>query len=290
MRRRITTTVVAKTAPPPRGRLEIFDEYLPGFALRITPAGFRSYVVRGRVKGQPYPITITIGDSRIFSLADARQAAMPILQQMRLGRDPRQAKGAARQQAQRERQSTVAAVAEAYIREHVAKLRTARRIEGDVRRFIIKAWGSRPIGSVTTADAAELVRSVAADKPIMAETLLVYTKHFFKWAAAPSRGHLTVNPAAGLSAKTDFGIVHAPRQVALTPEHLRAIWIGSGQLGQPYEPFVRMMLLTGQRRSEVAEAEWSEFDFGENVWIIPARRMKAGRDHEVPLPARWSSC
>src|SRR5262249_32104851 len=53
----------------------------------------------------------------------------------------------------------------------------------------------------------------------------------------------------------------------------------------PYGPLLRLLALTGQRRSEVAEAQWSEFDLAKRLWTIPAERMKADAAHEVPLSA-----
>src|SRR5713101_7866383 len=95
MRQKITTAVVANTRPPATGRLEIFDEYLPGFALRITSNGVRSFVVRARVKGHNQPVTLTLGDVRDMKLAEARQAASDALRKMRAGTDPREEKKAA---------------------------------------------------------------------------------------------------------------------------------------------------------------------------------------------------
>ncbi len=94
-----------------------------------------------------------------------------------------------------------------------------------------------------------------------------------------------VNPALALTAKA-FDLKPIPRQVALSEEHLRAIWQAAEQLGEPWRSFFHMLLLSGQRRGEVAGMLWSELDLErEHVWVIPAIRMKAGRAHEVPLSA-----
>ena len=54
-------------------------------------------------------------------------------------------------------------------------------------------------------------------------------------------------------------------------------------MGYPYGPLFQMLALTGQRKSEVAEARWSEFDLDKKLWEIPAERMKADAGHAVPL-------
>src|SRR5262249_30217819 len=75
-----------------------------------------------------------------------------------------------------------------------------------------------------------------------------------------------------------------PRHAALSNDHLRLIWTAAEQLGEPFGPFFRMLLVSGQRRGEVGEMTWGELDLSrELVWNIPAARMKAKRPHEVPL-------
>jgi len=279
MRKQLTAQMVERIAPPPAGkRLEIFDTIVPALGLRVTENGAKSFVLRGRVLGSRQCLRLWVGDPRAMKLADARQAASDLLRQMRVGQDPRDAKRAARRQPER----TVASVVEAFIAEHVSKLRSRDHTERVIRRYIVPAWGRRPISSITTEDVSELVRGIA-DKPQMAALVLSHLKGLFRWAAAPGRGYVKVNPTSGLSARHDFDITRAPRQVKLLPEHLRLLWTLSPELGYPWTPFFRMLLLSGQRRGEVAGMRWDEIDEREQVWIVPAERMKAGRDHEVPL-------
>src|SRR5262249_21668008 len=92
LRKQLTAAMIEKLSPPVAGRLEIFDAVVPALTLRITPNGARSFVVRGRIKGQREPIRITLGDARGMKLTDARQAASEILRAMRAGNDPREIK------------------------------------------------------------------------------------------------------------------------------------------------------------------------------------------------------
>jgi integrase len=77
--------------------------------------------------------------------------------------------------------------------------------------------------------------------------------------------------------------VKKPRTRVLSDAELRALWSASEQLGYPYGPLIRLLMLTGQRKSEVAEAQWSEFDFDKKLWSVPASRMKMDSAHAVPL-------
>ena len=74
-----------------------------------------------------------------------------------------------------------------------------------------------------------------------------------------------------------------PRTRVLTDDELRALWRATGRLNYPLGPLVRMLILTGQRKSEVAEARWGEFDLKQKVWNVPVARMKMKAAHTVPL-------
>lgn len=295
MRKQLTETMVNRLAPPAAGRIELFDAIVPGLALRVTANGAKSYVVRGRVKGDKDPRRLTLGDAKVMKLADARQAASDALRAMRAGERPQPPKKAAeeaaereRAKAERERRNTFEAVAEAFIAEHVSKLRAQKQTASEIRRYLIGAWGPQPISSITDDDVGEVIRQIAeAGKVAQARRVLAHAKRLFRWAAAPARPReerLRTNPTLALSATKDFDIRPAPRQLALSADHLRAIWNAADQLGDPFGPFFRVLLLSGQRRGEVAEITWGELDLDrDQVWNIPADRMKAKRPHEVPL-------
>src|SRR5690348_5778938 len=153
--KQLTDVLVQRTLPPASGRLEIFDKTLPWLALRITSNGHKSFVIRARVKGTAQPIRYTIGDARLWSLKDARQKARDVLVTMQAGVDPREQKRAQAAAVGRQKRTTFAAVAEAYIAEHVSTLRSAKRTAADIRRYLVKAWGNKPISSITSDDVAE---------------------------------------------------------------------------------------------------------------------------------------
>jgi integrase len=69
----------------------------------------------------------------------------------------------------------------------------------------------------------------------------------------------------------------------LKDDEVRALWSASAAMGYPFGPIYRLLLLTGQRKSEVSDAQWCEFDLNANLWTIPAVRMKADAAHLVPL-------
>ena len=73
------------------------------------------------------------------------------------------------------------------------------------------------------------------------------------------------------------------RDRVLSDDEIRAAWAAFDDTGLPVGPLAQLLLLTGQRLSQVAEAQWSEIDLEAKTWKIPKERTKNGRAHEVPL-------
>ena len=100
------------------------------------------------------------------------------------------------------------------------------------------------------------------------------------------RGLLAASPAAGVKAPGE----ERARDRVLEPHEVAAIWQASGGLGWPFGALFRLLLLTGQRRDEVARMAWPDLDLDRKLWTLPRELTKADRVHEVPLPAwPWKS-
>src|ERR1051326_1694710 len=237
MRKQLTDAVVKKLAAPSSGRLECYDVLLPWLALRVTSNNARSFVVRGRIRGQNRPIRYTLGDARLLTLAQAREMGRDVLIQMRKGIDPREEKRAQQTAVERRKAIQFEAVAEKYIQEHVSKLRSATRIEADIRRYLLPEFAGRAIDSIMMDDVAGLIRTVGERFPAMASKLLNSTvKPLFAWASSPGRPRaerLEKNPVDGLTAK-HFGFDAAPRDRALSNAELRLMWHCVQQLDEPH--------------------------------------------------------
>jgi integrase len=90
---------------------------------------------------------------------------------------------------------------------------------------------------------------------------------------------VTSSPVAGIKAPAG----ERSRDRTLSPDELAAVWQGSYKVPDPFGAFFRMLILTGQRRNEVAGARWEEIYFDKNEWTIPAARAKNGKAHLVHL-------
>ena len=99
----------------------------------------------------------------------------------------------------------------------------------------------------------------------------------FNWAV--ERGRLPASPMAGMKPPTR----ERPRDRTLTDDELRWLWQACDACEWPFGPLVKLLLLTAQRRDEVANLEWAELDLGGRVWTMPRHKAKNDRAHEIQL-------
>lgn len=307
--RTLTDKFVRSLKPAPEGtRIDHWDKKVPGFGVRVSASGHKAYIVYARWpagyddtgKLRTVPARRTVGNADKMTLASARQKAKAWLDTIESGVDPHeQARKEGAEQARREREekrrreNTFEKVAESWFKSIKAQ-RKAREVERDVRRVFLPPWAGRPVTEITTADIEGLIADRAAATPAHARNLLGYATRMFKWAVRQRRYGLEKSPAADLSMADLIGKKNIGTRI-LADAELRALWRALPRLrtertrgfwfsdGYPYYPLFLLLLLTGQRKSEVACARWREFDLDKRLWIIPAERMKMGAEHVVPL-------
>jgi integrase len=216
-------------------------------------------------------------------LEQARDKARDWLALIKRGIDPAHEEERERQAALRNQRNSFAAVAEEYIKRHVSKTRKAAIVERELRREFIDRWGDRPITDITQHDVVAVIdEAVDRDAPYQAHNLLGHVRTLFNWAIGRGVYALERSPCDRLKPKQVIGQKLA-RQRILNDAEIKALWAASEKVRYPYGPLFRLLLITGQRKSEVAEARWGEFDLDKKLWTIPAARMKADAAHEVPL-------
>jgi integrase len=99
----------------------------------------------------------------------------------------------------------------------------------------------------------------------------------FNWAKGKER--LAASPVAGMALPAQ----ETARDRVLTDDELRWFWTGCDSIGWPFGPLAKLLLLTAQRRDEVASMTWAELDLDKRVWTIPRHKVKNDRAHEVQL-------
>jgi integrase len=278
----------ALEAAPPGQRTMIWDAMLPSFGVRITDRGAASFIVMRRVNG--HLIRDVVGSFRVGAypkkggpLAKAREAARASIALMQDGIAPKEARKARALAAQRHRQDSFEAVAEEFIARHVKKLKSGLEVGRAIRRELVGRWGPRPFVEITRRDVVDLLEEVSGSgRPYVAYRLLAYARKLFNWAIARDLYAVQTSPCDRVRVG-DFIGARVPRQRVLNDDELRHVWHVAERLGYPNGPFVRLLILTGQRLREVANMEWTEVDLDKALWTIPSKRMKGNISHEVPL-------
>ncbi|MFG1299302.1 integrase arm-type DNA-binding domain-containing protein [Xanthobacter sp. V3C-3] len=264
---------------PTISRQEIADGYLTGLYLIVQPSGAKSWAVRYRSKGKPRKHTL--GAYPGVKLADARILAAQVMTAVADGRDPSAEKKQAKREAAEGFKDDVMSVVEAYLERQAQKhLRKSslRRVEGLLSNDVIAAWKGRSIKSITKRDVNELLdAAIKRGATVTANRLLAVVRHFFNWCV--ERDLIEKSPIAGIKAPT----AEKSRERILSDEELGLVWKASDRLGWPFGPFVHLLILTGQRRDEVAGMRWSELDIANATWTIPRERVKNDKAHVVPL-------
>jgi integrase len=151
---------------------------------------------------------------------------------------------------------------------------TKRTLDRDVKAVL----GGRPISEITRGDIRELLESIVdRGSPSHANHCLAYLRAMLSWAVANDL--IESNPCAGLQMPAP----KVERDRALDDGEIALFWRACDDLAWPFGPLFQLLLLTGQRRDEVAEAPWSEFDLDKGQWTLPRARTKNERAHIVHL-------
>ena len=217
-----------------------------------------------------------------LTLEEAREKAAEWRRLIRSGIDPRAAERRAAEDADRRRELSFGVVVEDFLKRHVKGQRRAVQVEREIRKELIPLWKDKQIDQITRSDVVTLVEAIADRAPYQAHNILGHVRTFFGWALDRGRYGLETSPCDRLKPGRIIG-EKKPRQRVLADDELRAFWKATGRLGYPYGPLIRLLLVTGQRRSEVAEARWPEFDLAAKLWTVPPERFKSDSSHRVPL-------
>lgn len=282
MKRVLTDVLVRSIQPPASGRFELVDIRCPGLALRVTPAGVRSWCFRFRDPHTKATTRATIGKYPDITLAVARDRADNLRRDVAHGINPVQVKREARQQVTT---TTFAHLAERYLNEHSRRAkRSAAADERNLRLHVLPDWGTRLFAQIERRDVIALIeRLIGQGKPTLANRIQALVSSIFTFAIDADL--VAANPCARLRRRG----VESKRERVLSDDEIRVFWEGivrppvSSLLGLA----LRLQLLTGVRPGEAAGMRRDELEnFTDPTragWLIPADRMKAKRAHFVPL-------
>jgi integrase len=288
MPRKKLTDRTLQALKPKTKPYDLMDSELPGLGVRVMASGQRSFILVGRFPGSRNPTRRRLGVYPVLTLADAREKAADWRKLIGRGIDPELEEERARQAEACKRANSFAAVAEDFIAEKLPSERKGAEITRDIRREFIALWGKRPISEITDLDVLAVIKAKARTAPIQGHNILATVKRLLSWAVDQRCYGLKASPAADLKASKIIG-EKARGERVLNDDDLFALWRAATRTPYPHGPVYKLLMLSGLRLNEVADASWPEIDERSGVWVIPSQRMKGRngkvRPHAVPLTA-----
>jgi integrase len=257
-------------------QLEVWDDIVPGLAVRVGRGGTKAFVVRYRHGGRHR--RLTLGKFPRMSLADARTAARKALQRAQEGEDPAEDRRRSRSD-----DRTFGALATEVLRVKAGKLRpsTLRQYRQVLDAELLPVWKNRQVSSITRRDVVLLLERIGARAPVQSNRTLAVIRAVFNTGLKRGFPGLAANPAHMLEAPHE----EQGRDRYLDRPELRTLWRALEWEAPLWRAVFRLALLTGARMGNVCALRWADID-GADVWRIPAAQFKGKREHWVPLSAQ----
>ena len=270
MRKTLTDKGVLALKPRPQ-RYAYPDPELRGHYVRIQPSGSRSFVTVARTP-DGRQVWSVIGAADVMGIDEARKRARTAIDRVRLGLPAFEVPP--------DRPESFEDVARQWLQRHAqAKgLRSEKQITRLLRVHVYPQWQDRPLLSLRRSDVAKLLDHVEDNHGArQADSVLTVVRSIMNWYAARHddyhppivRGMRRQNPS------------EQARERILADEEIAAIW-KQGEANGTFGAFVRLALLTGQRRAKIAQMKWSDLDKGE--WIIPKEPREKDNAGSLVLP------
>ncbi|MCY3593302.1 MAG: tyrosine-type recombinase/integrase [Acidobacteria bacterium] len=248
-----------------------------GLILRVRRTGSKQWIWRGTVGGRR--VDLGLGGYPYTSLREARDRAFEYRRAARSGRHPKALSGSV---------PTFSEAVERVIEMHRASWRPGSGSEEEWRRtlrlYAIPRLGAMLVSEISTADIMAVLQPIWGAKAVTARRVRQRIGAVMRWTIA--QGYRGDNPAG------DAVTAALPRNAA-PAEHFRALphsevpavlaKVRQSDAGPIARLSLEFLVLTAARAGEVRHARWAEIDHDGRLWTIPASRMKARREHRVPL-------
>lgn len=269
---RLTDATLRRLRAPDSGQAEIWDKAIPGFGVRVTSKGARSFVLVYRHQGRSR--RYTLGRYPDLKLKDARRMAQDARTAIAHGQDPAA-------QSANPGAGSFGEVLEQFFSNYCDRhnrASTAAETKRNMRATFLPVWRNRLLGGITRADVLAITDAlIKREAPSAARHAFSNARKFFGWCV--ERGLLADTPCHGLKPPARA----SNRARTLTADELGKVLPVADAMGYPFGAIVLLLALTAQRRGEVAGMRWDELDTDEGIWTIPGTRSKNGRAHAVPL-------
>jgi integrase len=269
---KLAQTSIGRLALPKGASDKIFfDDEIPGFGLRVRAGGSRKYVLHYRQGG--IQRRHTLGTAAVMTIEEARRKARKVFVAIDDGKDP-----AAEKASKRAASGLLfSAVAKDYLAFRQPNMKP--RSYDQCCRHLNKQWkvlNNLALSGVSRPVVAAHLRTMAEKRgPVAADRARSTLSAMFAWAIG--EGLCDVNPVVGTNKASE----DKPRERTLTDAELAAVWNTTPE--SDYGRIVRLLMLTAQRRDEIASLCWSEINETDKLIALPPERTKNSRPHDVPL-------
>lgn len=264
--------VVATAKPDPSKRLTISDPDTRGLFLRIMPSGHKSYTIVARNPAGKQ-VWAVVGNCDDITLEDARTKAREGVKRIKAGEVPfPKAEPTAAP-------DTFQDVHDNFITRHVEKkaLRSAAETKRIFNVYVLPKWGQRAFTSIKRSDVAKLLDEIEDNNgPVMADRTLAALSKMFNWYA--TRDDDYVSPVVKGMRRAG----NRARERILSDDEIRLIWKAADADGSRFGAFLKMCLLTAQRRAKVAAMNRNDISKC-GVWTIPAEAREKASAGELTL-------
>ena len=268
---------VDRAKPDPDKRITLFDPDTRGLCVRITSRGRKTFTVVARdPRGKQIWREVPGGDADFMPLDEARDLAREGVQRIKIGDEPFP------KPEPTVKPDSVAAVVQNFLKRHVAKkgLRSAPEIERIFNRYVLPSWRTRTFIDIRRSNVTKLLDQIEDDNgPAMADRVLAAVSGLCNWYA--SRTDDYSSPIVRGMRRSDPN--ERARTRVLSHEELRLIWPVLDGRG-PFGAFVKVLVLTGQRRGKVAEMRWADVS-DDGTWMIPTEEREKNNPGILRLPA-----
>jgi integrase len=268
-RRRTLTDKQVAALPRKDKRYTLPDPEQLGHYLRVPPQSSRAPIAFAAVARDPYgkQIWTTVGTADALGIDEARELAREAIRRIKAGK-PTSEPG----------NPSVRDVAEEWLERHVRsnKLRTEVEIARIVGRYLTPHIGQLVFADVRRKDIAELLDRIEDDHgKQMADAVLKVFRNISRWVQRRDESYHP--PLTSGMARTPKG--EGKRERILADDEIRAIWHAQGQYGD----FVRLALLTAQRREKLITLRWNDIQEG-GTWVIRTEAREKGNPGRLKLP------
>lgn len=253
----LTDLAIRALKPPGRGQIDYWDTKTPSFGVRVSQGGTKTFIAKRANRRH------SLGRFPAISLQGARTAAKRLLADTYAIATP---------------EITFSDALDRFVTTHCEqknKPRTAKETERILRHDFLPRWRASPVGAITKHDLTCILDRML-DRPGAANHAFTAIRTFFNWCVR--RDYIPHSPCAGLGLPAK----KIARSRVLSDPELVCVWRAAVHAGYPYGTIVQLLILTGQRRGEIAAIDRSFINGKDRTITFPAELVKNGREHTVP--------